>query len=131
MENYTEFINNNNIQNIRNQIERKKGFQPYYATLKDASEVITDFDSFPYKRFYRGEPMNDKPVILEREAGWRVRHDNCYRFNNLEKIDNYPKHCFQTACNTVFPCYPEKLNKYADREALEIQLNNNCIVKYR
>lgn len=125
----SEIINNRNVLNIREQIEMKKCSNPYYAT--EAIQVVTDYDHFPYTRFYKGEYNNSQPIVAEREAGWRKLENNCYKM--LEPITEpfYPNHCFQSACSTVYPCYPQYLRKYADKEALEVMLNNSCIVSYR
>lgn len=129
---FTPIINDININNIRQQIAIKKGYQPYLATENQASQVITDYDTFPYPRWFRGVPESYRPIVAEREAGWRPRYDNCYKV--IEPKDNvnvYPNHCYETACSTVYPCYPEYLTKYADREALNVMLNNTCISQYR
>ena len=68
----------NNVENIREQIKRKKQSIPYYATTKQAVSVITDYDTFPYPRYFRGVPEMSEPIIADREAGWRPRHDNSY-----------------------------------------------------
>jgi hypothetical protein len=128
----TPYINNLNVENVRRQIIKKKGYNPYLSTTKQAVQVLTDYDTFPYPRYFRGIPDSSQPVIAEREAGWRVRHDNCYKVSNPQNKDsNYPNHCFQGSCSGTFPCYPEYLTKYADKELLDTILNNSCIVQYR
>ena len=108
---------------------------PYHATVKQAGSVVTDFDNFPYNRWYRGNPLSDIPIVAEREAGWRPRHSSCYKVSESpckkSNHDTYPNHCFEAACSTVFPCYPEYLTKYADRDALNLILNKSCIVQHR
>ena len=129
----TENINQRNIAHIRDQINQKKGDQPYWATYGQSSAVITDQDTFPYPRWYRGVPESSAPVVAEREAGWRFRHDSCYRTQpppGAIKSD-YPNHCFEMPCSTVYPCYPEYLRKFADREALHVILNKACLTQYR
>ena len=126
-------INDLNVGNVRTQIARKKDPNPYHATTQQAVQVITDYDTFPYPRYYRGVPDSSVPIVAEREAGWRPRHDGCYRVNQPPSMTPgpYPNHCFQSACSTVFPCYPEYLTKYADREALNLVVNRACIPQYR
>ncbi len=70
-----------NVKNIREQIERKKQSTPYYATTKQAVSVITDYDTFPYPRYFRGIAEMSEPIVAEREAGWRPRHDDSYAAN--------------------------------------------------
>jgi hypothetical protein len=99
--------------------------------MNGAESVITDMDHFPYTRFFRGVYNSTNPVVLEREAGWRPRRNACYSVNYCNDKGPYPNHCFETACSTVYPCHPETLQRYSDREALLVQLNKNCIVQYR
>lgn len=132
--NLTPLLNNNNINNIRRQIELKKGSDPYHTTVAQAPQVLTDYDTFPYPRYFRGVPESDVPIVAEREAGWRPRHDNCYKVTEpvgLPAYPEYPNNCFQSACSTVFPCYPEYASRYTDLEAMHLVLNNKCIVQYR
>ena len=81
--------NYSNIQNIRNQIELKKSPIPFYATSQDALSVITDYDTFPYPRYFRGVPASIVPIVAEREAGWRPVHPEAYANTNKPII--YPK----------------------------------------
>ena len=125
-------INSRNIENIRNQINQKKGFMPYFADINTGSSVLTDYDNFPYNRWWRGIPESDQPVVAEREAGWRPLNNQCYytkKDNKKEKFKNM--YCFESACSTVYPCHPEYLAKHSDKELLDFMLNNNCIVEYR
>lgn len=125
-------INLRNVNNVRYQINKKKDQYPYHATIDTAAEVLTDHDTFPYPRWWRGVPFSSHPVVAEREAGWRPRHDDCYQVNEVPRPNiKYPNHCWETACSTVFPCYPEYLQKYSDRDALNVMLNKACTVQYR
>lgn len=98
----------------------------YYATQGDTRQVITDFDHFPYQRFYRGVHASPTPVILEREAGYRKLEPSCYREKIIVKSE-YPKHCFEGPASVVYPCYPDYLRKYADKAEMEIMLNRVCV----
>jgi hypothetical protein len=127
----TEQVTDENISSVRKQIAMKKGCDPYYGTINQADSVITDMDHFPYNRFYRGVYDSSQPVVFEREAGWRPHRNSCYSVNNCDEKSEYPSHCFEAACSIVYPCYPKNLQKIADRDALNVQLNNSCIVQYR
>jgi hypothetical protein len=127
----TPRINQNNVTNVREMIAIKQSCMPYYATSRSASNALTDMDHFPYSRFYRGVPGFEQPVVIEREAGWRPTHDACYQINQPPEMEPYPNHCFETACSTVYPCYPQYFQKFSDRNALNVQLNRACIVQYR
>jgi len=127
----TPYINDINVTNIKEQILQKQKSTPYYATTKESTSVLTDYDTFPYPRYFRGVPRSTKPIIAEREAGWRPRHDKCYHVDPPCTVPQpYPNHCFQAPCSTVYPCYPEYLTKYSDKEALDLILNNTCTIQY-
>jgi hypothetical protein len=132
-EDLTPFLNDYNVSNVRAQIAKKKGYNPYRATIKEAGEVITDYDVFPYTRWWRGVTLSSAPIVAEREAGWRPRNDDCYRIQDppVQNPAPYPNHCMQSACSTVYPCYPEYLARYADSNLLETLLNKSCIIQYR
>ena len=130
-DNFTQNINSSNVNHVREQIAKKSGFLPYLATKKEASNILTDYDVFPYPRYFRGVPTSSVPIVAEREAGWRPRHDDCYKVLQPPSKINYPNHCYQAACSTVYPCYPEYLTKYADKELLNVILNKACISQYR
>ena len=96
-----------NVDFIRQQINEKikcNNSVPFSAATKNVSKTVTDFDTFPYPRFFRGEYDNSKPIVMEREAGWRERHDSCYNCPERQfKIDR-PQYCWQVPCSTTFPC---------------------------
>lgn len=130
-DNFTQNINSSNVNHVREQIAKKSGFLPYLATKKEASNILTDYDVFPYPRYFRGVPTSSVPIVAEREAGWRPRHDDCYKVLQPPSEPSYPNHCYQAPCSTTYPCYPEYLAKYADRELLNTILNKACTVQYR
>jgi hypothetical protein len=126
---YSKLINIKNVDNVRKDINRSKhGNLPTSNLVK---EIITDYDTFPYPRWYRGQYNSSEPIIAEREAGYRPREDNCYRKNNFIVNVEYPTNCFESACSTVYPCYPEYLAKLSDRKAMNVLLNKNCISPHR
>ena len=53
---FTPLINEINVNNVRVQIAKKKGYNPYLATTEQAVQVLTDYDTFPYPRYFRGIP---------------------------------------------------------------------------
>ena len=103
----TPNINDLHVENIRRQIRAKNSSGPFFATAGNVVQTVTDYDTFPYQRYYRGIVGLSEPVVAEREAGWRKRNDSCYQVNSPPIRDNYPNHCFQSACSTVYPCYPK------------------------
>lgn len=120
-------INESNAYNVYSNIMKKNSYgKSFYGTNKTIGKVITDFDDFTYDRFYRGVYQIDKPVIIEREAGYRLVENNCYK-NTPSFKPEYPKHCFEAPCSTVYPCYPEYLRRYADKEQLDLFLNRKCV----
>ena len=130
--NLTQKLNQNNVQNVRKQIACKQGYLPFFGTIDNAEAEITDFDHFPYTRFYRGVYNSSDPVVIEREAGWRPRQNQCYQVSECGKQKApYPNHCWESSCSVTYPCYPGYLAKYTDKAALDVMLNNACIVQYR
>jgi hypothetical protein len=130
-ESITEKVNDTNITSIRKQIELKQGYKPHYGTINEANSTVTDIDHFPYTRFYRGVPSSTNPILFEREAGWRPQKNSCYRVGDCNYKSHYPKHCFETACSTVYPRVPGSLSRDSDKDALNVQLKNSCIIDYR
>ena len=129
----TNNINSRNVQNVRYQINNKKGYNVYYSTDQTNKNVITDYDTFPYSRWFRGEYNSEIPIIAEREAGWRPRNEDCYSssFIKNEKQKKHhdinPKHYFQPACSIVYPKYVNE----NDISLTEVKLNENCVISYR
>lgn len=92
----SKFLTDNNVMNVREQINKKKGMNPYFATADDVVGVVTDQDVFPYQRMFRGVPESSVPIVYERESGWRDRHDDAYRSNmepNLEELGIFQDTC--------------------------------------
>ena len=110
---------------IENAKYLKNKSNPYYARQHDTRKIVTDFDHFPYPRFYRGIHTFDHPVIIEREAGYRKQEQSCYK-EKLYTNPTYPNHCFEGPASVVYPCYPEYLRKYSDKAEMEIMLNRVC-----
>lgn len=131
----TPYMNMNNIENVRGMIRDKQSNIPFYGTAQEAGSVVTDIDHHPYSRYYRGVYYSSKPIVFEREAGWRPIREDCYKVStppeDRESGAFYPNHCFEAPCSTVYPCYPQYLQKFSDRDALNVQLNRACIVQYR
>jgi hypothetical protein len=113
----------NNIKNIQKLIQQKEKNTPFYGTVQEASSIITDYDHFPYTRWYRGRPNSYKPVVAEREAGFRNIENDCYFPKKHIEIVR-PQYCFQPPCSTVFPCYTnENINEN------DTYFGDTCIVK--
>jgi hypothetical protein len=121
-------INEANNAFVQRLIELKQSSIPFYSS---GPSVKTDMDVFPYTRFYRGG-RSDQPYIMEREAGWRELRNKCYDVPVVSQDKKlYPNHCFQSAPSTTYPCYPETLRKYSDKDALQLQLLRKSINEYR
>jgi hypothetical protein len=74
----SSIINNNNIENIKRLIMIKNSSNYIDIIQSDCLSAITDYDHFPYTRNFRGVYNITTPVIIEREAGFRPRNDQCY-----------------------------------------------------
>ena len=112
---------------LEHEINQKAGYKPYYARCNTIMQFPTDMDHFPYSRFYRGDYRSTEPVVYDRTVGYRLREDPCYTPINQTWNPIQPDNCFQTGCNTVYPCYPSYLRKYSDKEAMELMLNRRCV----
>lgn len=126
-------ITMSNVENIRRQIAKKQGSEPYWSVEDNALNALTDYDVFPYTKWFRGNYKSTEPIVAEREAGYRKRQDNCYKITNPETPANinYPNHCFEVPCSTVFPCYPKYAQRMLDRDAMNVAINKSCVTQYR
>ena len=115
-----------NVNFITEEIKKLNGPKPYFFNPINNKEVITDYDNFPYNRWYRGSYKIDVPIIAEREAGWRVINNECYKDPINHGIPLKPKNIFQAACTTIFP----KKNNRQDLDD-DFIMKNNCVVEYR
>lgn len=127
----TSQINHDNIEFIKKSIEKKISDNPYFANKNSAMKIVTDMDHHPYHRWYRGVYYFPEPIVMEREAGWRKIQNDCYDLVIKREPEKQPNHCFEAPCSTTFPCYPEYLVKYADKDALDVMINKACISQYR
>ena len=126
-------INRRNIGLIQQQAQDKQCSSPYNVVPSVVSLPLTDFDSFPYTRWFRGDYTSPDPMVIEREAGYRALNNNCYKpkVNNIPTADIYPNHVFQSGTSTVLPSYPEYMSKLTDKDFLSSVLNRACIITYR
>ena len=128
--NYSQDRTIDNVKFVRDQIKRKVNYNhPAYATCQSVTNSVTDFDHFPYTRYFRGVYYEDKPIVIEREAGFRPLHNGAYTPCIKNPPQPKPTNCWESACSVVYPCYPQYLRKYADKEELEIMLNRKCIIE--
>ena len=111
------FVPEQNVSNVRQLIRMKQNSgDPLAATAELVKRVRTDYDHFPYQRWFRGRYNSSIPIIAEREAGFRVRNDACYDGGCgpcggpccAPTSDNMPQLCFQVACSTTLPCAPQE-----------------------
>lgn len=129
--NLTAQLNEHSIETIRKQIARKISSNPYFANNETVINSVTDMDHTPYTRWFRGVYYYPNPIVMEREAGWRPIKNSCYNLVMPPSPEVDPHHCFEVPCTTTLPCYPKYLTKYADKESLDIMINNACIPQYR
>lgn len=131
MSDLTAKLNQHSVESVREQIAKKISSRPYFANADTVDNMITDMDHQPYTRWFRGVYYYPDPIIMEREAGWRPIRNSCYGLVMPPQENPEPQHCFEAPCTTTFPCYPKYLTKYADKEALDVMINNACIPQYR
>lgn len=120
------------MNNINYMIRLKKMNDPYLATDRHSSTVVSEIDHFPYAHFFRGNYKSPKPIIMDREAGI-VRY--CKKTNiNKPRVkpeqDNKPNLCFQNACTTIKPCYSNMSRRHSQEGQLNDNINNQCNIKY-
>jgi hypothetical protein len=128
---FTGKTTQNSIDFVRQEISRKNSSIPYLANNIAVTNVVTDYDHWPYNRWYRGVYYYPEPIVAEREAGWRPIHNSCYSVNIPPEPEPQPHNCFEVACSTTLPCYPEYLSKETDKSALNVMINKACIAQYR
>ena len=81
---------------------------PTYGTIEDIqSNEIPRLNIFPYPFYFVSNPLSEYPTVNDRRAGWSpeiVIPSQLYKKVNDDERDDYdyPKHCFQSACNTTF-----------------------------
>lgn len=119
-----------NLDIVKKQIQQKNSYKPFYS-INSIKSTITDMDHFPYQRFFRGSYLSDNPIVFEREAGYRILKNNCYKFDKETEVIPYPNHCFQMPCSTEIPCYPQLNDRIANRDSVLLESNRSCIVQYR
>lgn len=91
---------NKNIEQIMKEIQKKTDYsKPFYA---EPTRIETDMDSFPYPRYFRGDPNQTNPVVFEREAGWRAVPPI---IKSPVQSGLIPHLCFEAPCSTIYPCY--------------------------
>jgi hypothetical protein len=94
---------------IQFMIDQKRNCnKPFYATKELAEQVMSPFDGFPYKFWFRGEFDNSRPVVMDRTAGYRERHDQVYKFQPVSRQCT-PGYCWSQPCSTVRPCRPNQV----------------------
>lgn len=112
-----------NVTTVRQQIEQKLNYnRPYYATPYTISPIQTDFDNFPYQRYYRGDYKSSTPIVLERETGWREWNNPCYR--ELTTLNVKPtSYCWQYPCSNVFPCNKKAYKESSESKPLKVNIS--------
>lgn len=116
---------------VRKQIQRKNSNSVYMSNGSNVLKTVTDIDTWPYPRNYRGVYYYPDPIVMEREAGYRKVHNNCYEMIVPFEKDKEPVNCFETACSTIYPCLPEIEVGFEENSKLNRKVNDMCIVQYR
>lgn len=118
------------VNSVRNAINQKLNYAiPYYGRNNTVRNMVTDMDQFPYNRFFRGKYNSEQPIIFDREAGWRLRNDNCYKGVLGWAEPQYPNHCFEAPCSTVYPCFGPNFMASASEGSKNVALNRLCVNK--
>lgn len=70
---------NRNDDIIKRLIASKVSTTPSYVTV--GMIPMTDNDHHPYTRWWRGNYASDKPIVMDRIAGFRRNKQECYKGN--------------------------------------------------
>jgi len=131
MDSLTSTINERSIEGIKNQINMVNNSNPYFANNQTILNTVTDYDHFPYSRWFRGVSYYPEPIVAEREAGYRKLENSCYNVNRPRQRQEEISHCFEPACSTIFPCVPKASSHFSEREADDRKIEQSCLVQYR
>lgn len=84
-----------------NVFDKTYSSDPHYATYQSVrgGSQIPRINVFPYPFYFSSNPFSDEPSVNPRRAGWSPQ---TIRPQPRVEPDPYPKHCFQSACNTRF-----------------------------
>lgn len=100
---------------------------PYYGRLGDVVRTETDFDTFPYTRFFRGVYNSPEPAVYSRRAGYRVLENAEYACAQAPRDTYVPDLCFSAPSSTTYPCYPPYFYQYASEVARNNALNRHRV----
>lgn len=117
-ETYANYISN--IDNVYKMVNEKKSDTPIHITYSDGELIKTPYNVFPYTKWYKGEYLCSKPIVADREAGYRKI--NNYNHSKIPYIGNSP-FWFQGPCSVLLPTV---INKIGDKDKLEINIPNKC-----
>lgn len=131
MSDLTAQYNMTSIEAVRHGIARKTSTRPYFANAETVRQVVTDYDHHPYGRWFRGVYYYPDPILAEREAGWRPLQNGCYSVVRPVEPETDPRNCFESACSTIYPCFPDLEGRFSNQERLDQAVNGNCLQAYR
>jgi len=114
---------------MERQIRRKLDYNtPYYGKRGDVVHSQTDFDNFPYNRFFVSRYDSPTASVYERKAGYRVLNNAAYKCHEkTQGCPTTPDMCFAAAASTVYPCNPTYFYEYASNESRDKALNRKCV----
>ena len=105
--------------------------------IKDFSEEYTIYQILRLQKERLGGGLGTTDYSNDRSKDSNDRSkegfEESQKEERTEKIlkRHYPNHCFQVACSTVTPAYPEFEKQYAYKEEAELFSNRACIIQYR
>lgn len=91
-----QYIQDNSV--IIDQIAMKQSGYPYYATERIAKSIMTDYNEFPFRRFWR--PYGD---VYKRYAGFHPVPCCPTPARCFSSPQECLTSCFQYPCSTVYP----------------------------
>jgi hypothetical protein len=94
--------------NLKKNITLKNACTPYFTSADTIMSSITDYDTFPYPRWYKGVYNSQTPIIDKRQAGYHAMDYKKTLFSNTITCctnQETPTIEFQIPCSTILPSY--------------------------
>lgn len=113
---------------LKHMIEKKLDYnEPVHGKLGSVILAETDFDNFPYNRYYRSIYNDPNPHVYDRPTGYKVLTNSIYECPKGAPDTYVPDNCFSASGTTVYPCYPPYFYQYAETDARNVALNRKVI----
>lgn len=82
---------------IQEQMFLKNLDAPYTVSNNIIKDVKTEYNTFPYRKWYKGKYSSHKPIVDKREAGFRPVE---FQTNKMYFVHSYRNLNFQPPCSS-------------------------------